>query len=502
MDVLEEYGARVDAAMLSEMTDGDHIQELASLSDMAYDRVREERAKTLGVRVGTLDKLVAEARAEQTVIQTAAELVSDDEPWSEPVDGDEVVREVLMTLHRHAVLPKGADVAIALWIVGTYGYDAFRIWPKLLLSSPEKRCGKSTLLEIVQGMSHRALIASNITPSAIFRCIDAWRPTLLIDEADTFIHGNEELRGIVNSGHTKSTAYVIRVVGDDHEPKQFSTWAPMVLSMIKLPPDTILDRSILIPMRRKLPGESVTRLPLDFPSVCRHLRSKLLRWTIDHADALKAANPVLPTCGNDRALDNWTPILAIAETIGGKVPAAALSAFEALQTDLEDVEGEGPTILSDLRYLFDGRGKKYLKLSSQEIVDALVEMEDRPWAEWKHGRPLSKNSLARLLKPFKIKSRNIRIGLDTPKGYEREQFNDAFSRYLPPLASAPPFQTATTPQATAGAASSDFQNATSGSRVADEKTLKPTAGAGCGVVADEIPPSRPKGGINDDVRLY
>jgi hypothetical protein len=271
-------------------------------------------------------------------------------------------------------------MAIALWILGTYCYDSFRIFPKLLLSSPEKRCGKSTLLEIIRSMSHRALMASNITPSAIFRCIDAWKPTLLIDEADTFVHGNEELRGIINSGHTKSTAYVIRVVGDNFEPQQFSTWAPMVLAMIKLPPDTILDRSVTIPMRRKLPGESIKRLPVDFPGECRHLRSQCLRWANDHAGVLQGIKPALPESSNDRALDNWTPLLAIAETIGGCIdgvpaPALALESFKQLQGTADDEDdGIGPTILRDIRTVFD-EGKKYNWLFSVDIVTRLVDME-------------------------------------------------------------------------------------------------------------------------------
>lgn len=500
MSILDDYGAQANEAMGND--DDDVIRELAALSPMAYDRVRESKAKELGVRVGTLDKLVAEVRNEITAQQSAAELVSADEPWSESVDGAELLRELISLLRKHAIIPKGADVAIALWIVGTYAYDAFRIWAKLLLSSPEKRCGKSTLLEIIRALSHRALVASNISPSAIFRCIDAWKPTLLIDEADTFIHGNEELRGIINSGHTRSTAYVIRVVGDDHEPKQFSTWAPMVLAMIKLPPDTILDRSITIPMRRKLPGESVSKLPVDFPFDCRHLRSKLLRWAQDHDAALKSASPALPSCSNDRALDNWTPIFSIAEVMGAKVYDAALKSFSQLQPQEDEDDGIGPMILSDLRYIFDGRNKKFLKLASQEIVDELIGMDERPWPEWKHGKPITKNSLARLLKPYKIKSQTLRLSpTEVAKGYERAQFNDAFSRYLCPIDQDPPNKAVTPLHPTAGAASGDFSKSNGANSVTNEKTLKPTAGAACDGVTDEIPPHRPKG-THDDVRYY
>jgi len=207
-DILEQYGQQADADMEAAKTDEDKIRELGELPPIEYDRKRKEAAADFGCRPATLDKLVAEARSKQSADQSASELVSEDEPWSEPVDGTELLRAIVGILRNHAILPKGAETAISLWIVGSYGYDSFRIFPKLLLSSPEKRCGKSTLLEIVRSLSHRALMASNITPSAIFRCIDAWKPTLLIDEADTFVHGNEELRGIINSGHTRSTAYV------------------------------------------------------------------------------------------------------------------------------------------------------------------------------------------------------------------------------------------------------------------------------------------------------
>jgi hypothetical protein len=453
-DILEQYGQQADAEMEAAKTDEDKIRELAELPPIEYDKQRKDAAADIGCRPQTLDKLVAEARGKAKSDEAASELVSEDEAWSDPVDGTELLRAIVSILRTHAILPKGAETAIALWVVGTYGYDAFRIFPKLLLSSPEKRCGKSTLLEIVRSLSHRALMASNITPSAIFRCIDAWKPTLLIDEADTFVHGNEELRGIINSGHTRSTAYVIRVVGDDYEPKQFSTWAPMVLAMIKLPPDTILDRSVTIPMRRKLPGESITRLPVDFPGECRHLRSKCLRWANDNADTLKAITPTLPSSSNDRALDNWTPLLSIAEAIGGKLPSVAMESFSHLQGAGDDEDdGIGPTILGDIREIFDRQGRAYIKLFGQEIVEKLASMEERPWAEWKHGKPLTTTSLARLLKPFDIRSKRIHIGEVQQRGYEREWFNDAFSRYL---SETPTDKASQCHKSSNGAASSDL----------------------------------------------
>jgi hypothetical protein len=176
----------------------------------------------------------------------------------------------------------------------------------LLVSSPEKRCGKTMLLETIKALCCRGLAASNISAAALFRGLEAWSPTLLIDEADTFLPGNDELRGILNSGHTKSTAYVIRTVGDDHEPKLFSTFAPIAIGMIKWPPDTLLDRSIVIRLQRKLGTDPVTPLPLEAEHEYLPIRQKCRRWAEDNGDQLVGDRELTPAdIGNDRARDNW-----------------------------------------------------------------------------------------------------------------------------------------------------------------------------------------------------
>ncbi|HLF97644.1 MAG TPA: DUF3631 domain-containing protein [Methylococcaceae bacterium] len=451
------------------------VERLAALSPLEYDRCRETEAKSLGVRVATLDKLVHERRhttAEPERDDSA--LVQDVRPWHDPVDGAELLAEIQTLLLRHVILPAGAKEALSLWILGTYCYDAFRIWPKLLISSPEKRCGKTTLLEILAALCLRALTASNITAAAIFRCIEAWRPALLIDEGDTFLHDNEELRGVINSGHTRSTAFVVRVHGDDHEPRKFSTWCPMVIAMIKLPPSTILDRSVVVRLRRKLPGESVSKLPLDFDHSCRDIRSKCLRWAEDNKVALKGYSPSLPEHGNDRALDNWTPLFAIAELIGDSWPGTALASFKTLNVMDDDDDGIGPMILRDIRKVFDD--KNLIRLHGTELVRHLVDMEDRPWAEWRHGKPLTTTSLSRLLSPFGIRAAQLKLAGVNRNGYDLNQFKDAFLRYLPPDT---PSQNSTTLQPYSHAAHSDFQDSTDTPTVEPQKSLNHTAGAAC-----------------------
>jgi hypothetical protein len=115
--------------------------------------------------------------------------------------------------------------------------DAGDISPLMVLVSPTKRCGKTSVLILMYFLTPRSELSSNITAPALFRYIEDVRPTLLIDEADSFAKDNEELRGILNSGHTTAAANVIRNV--DHKPRRFSTWAPKAIATIGTLADTL-----------------------------------------------------------------------------------------------------------------------------------------------------------------------------------------------------------------------------------------------------------------------
>src|SRR5262249_50698311 len=161
-------------------------------------------------------------------------------------------------------------------------------------------------------LTPRSELASNITGSALFRYVEQVRPTLLIDEADSFVKDNEELRGILNSGHTKTAAYVIRnvEVNGEHKPRRFSTWAPKAIATIRGLADTLEDRAIIVSLQRKPPGANVERLRKRDNEWFAALRSKAARWAEDNFDRLVVADPQVPEALNDRAADNWRPLLA------------------------------------------------------------------------------------------------------------------------------------------------------------------------------------------------
>ena len=369
------------------------------------------------------------ASMDATGAQGAALTLSDPEPWPDAVDGAALVDEIARAHARYVVLPDGAADVAALWDLHTYLPDVLHVSPILELTSPQKRCGKSTHLDVHRALVRRPVGASNISAAALFRVVEMLTPTLLIDEADTFLREREELRGILNAGHTRSTAQVVRTVGDDHEPRVFRTFCPKAIAAIGELPGTIEDRAIIVRMKRRAPGEHVERLRRDrIESELEPLRRKAARWAADNGSAVRDADPNVPTTLNDRAADNWRPLLAIADAAGADWPTrarqAAMLLSGAVVSEDSDVRVQ---LLSDVRDMFD----RAERIASEVLVEQLTKLDNRPWGEWRRGKPITANSLARLLKPFGIRSKQVWLNGANVHGYERVDFMDAWARYLP-----------------------------------------------------------------------
>lgn len=433
---LPESPTRLEAAVKASTEENIHdaIVRLAGLHPLEYEQVREQEAKTLGARVSALDTEVLKQRPDNRAGKEGDAIGSQEaEPWPKPVDGEALFHALVSVFRKYLALQKYQAEALALWVIFSHNIDAGNIAPKLLIYSPIKRCGKTTLLDVLMQLIWRALPASNITAAAIFRTIEAIGGTLVIDEADTFIKDKPELNGIINSGHRKALAYVIRLVGDSHEPKRFSTWAPTIIAMIGKPTDTIVDRSIMIEMQRRKKGEKITRLRMDKAPELKVLASQIARWSKDNFASLKNADPATPADLHDRAADNWRPLLAIADLIGGKCPATArLAAIALSESDQDEDNGSIATVLlGDMQDIFEKERRS--RISTEDLLKKLHEMDDRPWPEWNKGKAITSRQVARQLKPFRIEPRTLRMGAGTKKGYELGQFEDAFARYLPDL---------------------------------------------------------------------
>ncbi len=468
------------------------------------------------------------------------------EPWQEAVDGKALLDELASVLTRFVVLPRWAAETLALWVLHTYAFELRDISTYIGIESPEKRCGKTTLLAVLSELVCRPVVAANISSPAFFRVIEELRPTLLIDEADTFLQGNDELRGILNSGYARSTAFVVRVANEvfnhrEHGEEEgfqpltgtsgsrtnehglltegneanegtgnsqtlaraerralpgsrlasYSCWCPKVMAAIGRLPDTLADRCIVIRMQRKSNGESCERLRLLDAEA---LRRKCARFVLDHRDVIAMARPQIPEGLNDRAADIWEPLLVLADLAGVKMESftggnggngeGLNSKFEIrtgssgghtkqiqnsndgiLETtanvNARNEEADGTdrrwavkareaavgltgisqennpiaSLLMDLLCCF--AAEKSERVFSRTLVQRLNWMSGRPWNEMTQRKTKEAPQgvtdvwLARVLRPYGVRPRTMRIGEAVAKGYSMDDFTPVFQRYIP-----------------------------------------------------------------------
>lgn len=349
--------------------------------------------------------------------------------WSNPVNGESLLADLVELLDRYMSLPEGAAIAIALWIFFTHTIEVARVAPILLVRSPVRQCGKTTLLGLLKRLTFRATPSSSLTPAVLFRTVDKFAPTLIVDEADTFLVTSPELTGIVNSGHTRETAFVQRM-GPSGMVLTFKTFCAKVIAMIGSPAETITDRAIIVNQQRKLESEEKANLPKGKVVEIEAIRARIARWSRDNLQRIEDVEFDRPKLGSDRAADNWEPLLAIAKTLGETCFSEAIESATLLSQKHALIRCTGEELLRDIKAVFDKTKAK--ALPTMLLISELCADIESLWLSYNHGKAVTPTELARLLKTFDIESANLRVSSDSVvKGYKREDFDDAFARYVP-----------------------------------------------------------------------
>jgi putative DNA primase/helicase len=470
VEEVQNFLARTTPATLS--LHGE-IERLARLDDLTYAQNRKAEAKRLGIPVATLDKerqkvcdrIAAAAKA-------AAQSSTDD--WSEiedtpvyhtPVNGGELMDELIKCISSFVIMKPLQCFTVALWIIFTYVFDIAYNLPKLMIKSAERRSGKTRLLQLLRYLVSRAKPTDRISSAMLPRVITQDRPTLLMDETDTYVKNNETMRGILDTGFDRDTYVHIGVkVGDDWIPTPFNAWCPQALAGIGSLHPTLIDRSFLIELERKPRTVKVGRLRRRSIPPLQILAQKCARWGEDNTAAVEDAieaefAPETPEDLHDRAADAWEICIIIADLISeecgdkGHAEQARRAASE-ISGDDTGIGSEGEMLLSDIRDIFEDRfwddtAKAYKKIwdnqakaysadpnkraiPSGELVAELNNRIDRPWPECNKGFPLSQAGLAARLKEFHISPGPYWDG-KTRRGYTHPAFERVFERYLPPL---------------------------------------------------------------------
>jgi hypothetical protein len=361
------------------------------------------------------------------------------ESWPNDVETDALVRDLSRRIDKHVVCSYEMALTVSLWIMFAWAHDAATHSPMLLVTSAEPESGKTTMLGVVSYLAPRSISTVEISEAALFRTIEQFHPSFIIDEFDTVLNvagadaNKTALRGVINSGHTRGQG-VVRINKDTHQPEMFSTFTPKCLGMIgrKLPAST-MSRSIVIELTRRKDNEKQEAFKHADDKELANLRSRLLRWSKDNIEAIRSANPSMPAGFSNRRADNWRTLFAIADLASEEYAEHARGAAVRIEGSV-DSGSIRAKLLTDIRAIFyEGELEPLDRISSADLAAKLALIEDSPWGEWKGGKAITKHQLAGQLKPFSIFSRDLKLSIGAVlKGYDRLSFEDAWDRYLPP----------------------------------------------------------------------
>jgi hypothetical protein len=358
------------------------------------------------------------------------------EPEPEAVErGDIILNAVEQFLNRFCIHPsEHALVAHVLWIAHTHLMDVWDSTPRLCFLSPEPASGKTRCLEITELLVPSPVVAVNVSPAYLFRKVGQQDGcTILFDEIDTVFgpkaKENEEIRGLLNAGHRRG-AVAGRCVtsGKEVRTEEIPAYCAVALAGLHWLPDTIMSRAVIIRMRRRLPDEVVEPFRRRIHAAAGHrLRTQLAGWAAQVGPSINW--PDMPVGVEDRDADVWEALIAVADTAGGDWPRLAREAAKALVKESKDREPSlGIRLLADTRTAFGDAEQ----MTTEALLRALHAMPEAPWNDLK-GKQLDQRGLAHRLRQYSIKSKQIRTGSVTLKGYTRQSFHDAWKGYLPPL---------------------------------------------------------------------
>ncbi|WP_278932296.1 DUF3631 domain-containing protein [Moraxella osloensis] len=353
-------------------------------------------------------------------------LVAEIEPYHEPVTHDEIYTALYSLVHEHMAIDEPLKVAFVLWVIFTYLTDISDFAPIAWITAPERQCGKSTLLGLFERVVNKPMAFNNITQAVLYRVMEQFKPTLLIDEIDTSLKDKNELLGIVNAGYSRHASNVPRMNQDKGGiVEKFDVFGAKVFSGIGEMKGTFASRAIRFELRRKTNSDKVKRfnkrtLPHE---TTNEVQSKVKRWAGDNRQAVQAVQtPLLKI--NDRDFDNWEILLQIATVLG--VYDKALQACLII-CNRKDEPSLNEMLLSDIRDIFNVE-----RMSSTDLLEKLNFDSEKCWQTLNNGSPLTSHQLAKKLKGFGIVSKNMRINSIQVKGFDKADFVKTWAQYLPP----------------------------------------------------------------------
>ena len=448
----EMFGdVEVDVTPRAEILAG--IEEMANLDALGYEQYRKAAAKHFGISVAVLDKMVTDKKIEKAVAAAVAgaAVAGPTADWVDKsleftpiqgaVDGAALLADLVATIRRYVFCCEHVALAEAAWAMLTWMQADLDLMPRLGGMAPAMRCGKTRNQEVLFLLVLNPIAAVTLSPAVLFRLIAKGEMTLMLDEVDTWLShkgANPELVGIVNAGHSRN-GVAWRVNTETFEPEAFPCFAPAALAGIGRLPPTVADRSIPVLLKRKLAGEQADKLKRAEKKKFTPIRARIHRWITDNrkavADLVQSGKCTIEL-GNDRAEENWEPLLALADQVGGEWPEKMRKAAKTLEANSGDDGSD--TLLQDIREIMANNpiptllygtgsipGTGHVVQNGHVVVAALAA------ALHSHGwEKLTPRGLGNMLKGYEIKSEPGWISGKTVSCYSAIKLNIVFDRYL------------------------------------------------------------------------
>jgi hypothetical protein len=361
-----------------------------------------------------------------------------------PSSGVRPLDKLTGLLRKYVVMTEPQYLVMALWIVHTHGVEQFEQTPYVTVTSPERQCGKSRLMELTEFLVPRPWYAIMPSEAVVYRKIEAEMPTMLLDEVDAIFAPRtadrfEPLRAMLNAGFRR-TATVDRAANFGNDLVQFNVYCAKMLAGIGVLPATITDRAVPIRLQRKRRDEKVAKFSRrQAKAECEPIRAAIAAWMkqpvqdgngvpFARAAVLGVTRPEMPEQLSDRMQEGCEPLVAIADALGYGAEAreALVAIFSEARAD--EKESAELTLLGDIRAIFEEHGQP--AAITTEMLLGFLKSNGNGWQSW-YGRGLDARDLGTLLKPYGVKAVNVKVAGAVKKGWRWDHLHPAFERYLP-----------------------------------------------------------------------
>jgi hypothetical protein len=353
--------------------------------------------------------------------------------------------EIETFLSKYVVLSRMEILVVSTWILASWLASLWDRFPHLAITSPEKRCGKTLLLHLIELVTRSAYNTTNISPAAVYRLIESRQPTLILDEAQSISRRGSEtseiLRELLNAGIDRN-AKVLRVGGKDrNEIQEFHVYSPKVIALIGKLDNVLADRCLPVSMKRKTKADTVQHYR---SRVVGPIGAKLLKeieqWAKKHGKRIAKIYDTLDTFDmeNDRLAELLLPLQAVLVVVDKDRLVELEQYAKVLDKADQTTETPGVRILTACREIFNNAkttGEKNF-IPTTKLIMKLTSRAEEPWLRWNRGEPITAETLANLLRPYGIHS--SRDKGQKYRGFFAYDFEESWNRYLPPIPSKNP----------------------------------------------------------------